>query len=267
MKNLLRDMSEELGPDFTSSYILGNVAQLLKSAFDDVEGAISTLVNDHLGLVYAPAMAVAVTPGGNTAQQSTNSAMAPAPIAPDTLVPVRYNDRIFKLPLLNPNLPALQGSHGRVNLHRLKAKLVETLKECGSLDHQLFLLHKVLTEGELAGIGLGLGLLQSPDVVERATKKTMSYIGELLRSTSVFGSHSNDSIAFQKTVFLLLAPTAPSDDAPAIEHRTFKDTIDTQAKFFELSKKQKKHLREMATLRRDMLNGVLHDFKLMQSYK
>ena len=33
MKNLLRDMSEELGPDFTSSYILGNVAQLLKSAF------------------------------------------------------------------------------------------------------------------------------------------------------------------------------------------------------------------------------------------
>ena len=67
MKNLLNDMSEELGPDVTSSFILSNVAQILKLAFDDVEEAISTLVNDHLGLVYAPATSVAVIPGGNTA--------------------------------------------------------------------------------------------------------------------------------------------------------------------------------------------------------
>ena len=124
--------------------------------------------------------------------------MAPDPIAVGTVVPVRYNARIFDLSPLNPNLPPLQGSHGQVNLHRLKAKLVETLKECGSLEHQLFLLYKVLTEGELAGIGLGLGILQSPDVVEQATKKTVSNIAEFLHSTLVFGLHSNDSIAFQK---------------------------------------------------------------------
>ena len=81
-------------------------------AFDDVEEAIATLVNDHLGLVYAPATAVAVTPGGNTAQQSTDSAMAPAPIAQETVVPVRYKPTIFKLSPLNPNLPPLRGSHG-----------------------------------------------------------------------------------------------------------------------------------------------------------
>ena len=192
LKILLSEMSEELGPDFTSSFILSNVAQILKLAFDDVEEAIATLVNEHLGLVYAPATAVAVTPAGNTAQQSTNSGLTPAPIAQETLVPVSYKPNIFKLSPLNPNLPPLRGSHGRVNLHRFKAKLVETLNECGTLEHQLYLLHKVLTQGELAGIGLGLGLLQSPYVVECATKKTMSNITEFLCSTLVFGLHSND---------------------------------------------------------------------------
>ena len=150
MKKLLSDMSEELGGDVTSSFILSNVAQILKLAFVDAEEAISTLVNDHLGLVYAPATAGAVTPVGNTSQQSTKSAMAPASIAPETVFPVRYNPNIFELTPLNPNLPSLWGSHGRVNLHRFKAKLVEMLKDCGTVEHQLFLLHKVLTEGELA---------------------------------------------------------------------------------------------------------------------
>ena len=113
------------------------------------------------------------------------------------------------------------------------------LKDCGTLEHQLFLLHKVLTEGELAGIGLGLGLLQSPDLGERATKKAMSNIVELLHSKCIFGTHPNDSIAFQKMVFLLVAPTAPCEEAPLHEHRTGTETIDMQAKFFQLSQIQK----------------------------
>ena len=69
-------------------------------------------------------------------------------------------------------------------------------------------------------------------------------------------------------MFLLLAPTAPSEDlGPLNEKRIFKDTISTQAKFFELSKMQTKSLCEMATIRHDMLNVVLRDFKLIQSYK
>ena len=131
----------------------------------------------------------------------------------------------------------------------------------------MFLLQKVLTEGELAGIGLELGLLQSPDVGQWAMKKTMFNIDELLRSTLVFGLHSNDSIAFQKTVFLLLAPTAPCEEAPIHEHRSCTETIDMQAKFFQLSKMQKKCFREMANLRRDILNGEECDLKLMQHYK
>ena len=214
MKQLLQEMSADLGHETTASYVLSNVAVLLKLAFGDDEShlrlAIDTLLKDHPSL---HTNMVPVTPVNGNTNPATEVAMLPAPIAEETVVAVKYNPTIFHLSPLNPNLPPLEGSHGRVNLHHLKSKLVEALKECGTLEHQLFLLHKVLTDGELAGIGLGLGLLQSPDVAQRAMKKTMFNIRELQRSTLVFGSHSNDSIAFQKTVFLLLAPTAPNEDA------------------------------------------------------
>ena len=109
---------------------------------------------------------------------------------------------------------------------------MNTLKDCGTLEHQLFLIHKVLTEGELAGIGLGLGLLQSPIEDERTIKKTASNIGELLRSKLVFGSPTNDAIAFQKTVFLLIAPTAPNEDAPYQEKVSHERLIRSQGSFF-----------------------------------
>ena len=95
----------------------------------------------------------------------------------------------------------------------------------------------------------------------------MSNIAKFLPSTFVFGSYMYDSISFQHTVFMKLAPTAPSENAPANKHVMFKDTIDTKAKFFELFKKQKQHLQQMANLQRNMLNGVQPGLQLMQSYK
>ena len=65
--------------------------------------------------------------------------MAPAPIAQTAIVPVRYNLRIVELSPFNPNLPPLRGSHGRVKLHRLQVIIVKMLKDCGTLEHQLFL--------------------------------------------------------------------------------------------------------------------------------
>ena len=56
-------------------------------------------------------------------------------------------------------------------------------------------------------------------------------------------------------------------EAPLNEKRTFNHTIKAQAKLFELSKKQKKYLHEMAKLRHAILNGEQLDFKLIQSYK
>ena len=110
--------------------------------------------------------------------------------------------------------------------------MIKTLKDSGTLEHQLVLVHKVLTEGELAGIGVGLGLLESPFEDERVMKKTSSNINQLLRSKKVFGSPTNDAIAFQKTVFLLMAPTAPNEDAPYNEKAEHDTVIKSQAKFF-----------------------------------
>ena len=66
----------------------------------------------------------------------------------------------------------------------------------------------------------------------------------------------------------MLAPTAPTEDALLNKHMMFNKTIEMQANFFELSKNQRKwRFKEMATFQHDILNGVLRDFKLMQTYK
>ena len=138
IKELLHGISDDLGQDTTASYILSNVAVLLKLVFGEDESdlceAIDTLMKEHLGLHSN----VSVTPVHGITNQPTPVAMAPAPIAKETVIAVPYNPRIFQLSPINPNLPALRGSHGRVNLHRLKTKLVETLKDCGTLEHQLY---------------------------------------------------------------------------------------------------------------------------------
>ena len=131
--------------------------------------------------------------------------------------------------------------------------MIKTLKDSGTLEHQLVLVHKVLTEGELAGIGVGLGLLESPFEDERVMKKTSSNINQLLRSKKVFGSPTNDAIAFQKTVFVLIVPSAPNGDAPYNERAEHDKLIKSQAKFFGLSKKATKRLHQMAKVRRDIL--------------
>ena len=147
--------------------------------------------------------------------EATTPAKAPSLVAPNSVIAVRYNPEIFRYSQYNPvNTPVLNGSNGWTHLWQSKKHLVNTLKDCGMLEHQLFLVHKVLTEGELAGIGLGLGLLESPIEDKRAMKNTASNIGELLQCNEVFGSPTNDAIAFQKTAFLLIAPTAPNEDAP-----------------------------------------------------
>ena len=113
MKQLLQEMNANVGNDTTASYVLSNIAVLLKLVFGsdavDLSEAIDTLTEDHLGL---HTNMVHVTPVHGTTNQPMQAAMLPSPIAQETVVPVRYNKKIFKLSPLNPNLPPLQASHG-----------------------------------------------------------------------------------------------------------------------------------------------------------
>ena len=104
MKELLHDISDDIGKDTTASYILSNIAVLLKLVFgeeeEDLSKAIDTISKEHLGLHTT----VPATPLHGITNQPTQVAMLPSSISQEAVVPVRYNPRIFHLLPLNPNL-------------------------------------------------------------------------------------------------------------------------------------------------------------------
>ena len=68
------------------------------------------------------------------------------------------------------------------------------LKDCGTLEHQLLLLHKVLTDGEWQELVWDLDCSKVQTQGKGAMKLTMSNIVQLLHPTCIFGMHANDSI-------------------------------------------------------------------------
>ena len=82
MKQLLQEMNANVGNDTTASYVLSNIAVLLKLVFGedagDLSEVIDTLMKDHLGL---HSNMVHVTPVHATTYQPTQAAMLPSPIA------------------------------------------------------------------------------------------------------------------------------------------------------------------------------------------
>ena len=81
-------------------------------------------------------------------------------IAPKEVTPVIYRHGIYRYHRYNVKL-LMKERTGKTNLYRSIRKLEQALDYCGTLQHQMFVIHRVLTKGPRAGIGLGLGLLES----------------------------------------------------------------------------------------------------------
>ena len=140
----------------------------------------------------------------------------------------------------------------------------------------MFVIHRVLTKGPRAGIGLGLGLVEGRIAEERAARMTILRIDDMLHSDKLLvnscGTKSNDAMAFLRTAFLLIAPTAPRDDAPAEEHKKHQRCLQEQARLFDVKTRySQRHLNEMAWVRCDILSGegqeLKPELKLIQKYK
>ena len=82
------------------------------------------------------------------------------------------------------------------------------------------------------------------------------------------GTKTNDTKAFLRTTFLLIAPTAPKENAPAEEHKKHLRSLQEQARLFSLkSRAARRDLVEMSRVRRDILAGQGEDLSLVQTYK
>jgi hypothetical protein len=188
--------------------------------------------------------------------------------APKAVTPVSFKRDIFKYHKVGAAIEVPKETR-KSNLSRCKKKLLAALDFCGSEQHQMYMIHKVLTKGAKAGIGLGLGLLTSPIRDEAAAKKTILCIDDFLHSEEarVMGSNTNDSLAFQKTVFLLLAATMPPAHATKEEKLAHKITVRDQAALFALTKSSRQRLWQMSKIRRDILEGTHVNSLLVQRYK
>ncbi|MGL5936117.1 MAG: hypothetical protein ACRCZI_10920, partial [Cetobacterium sp.] len=182
------------------------------------------------------------------------------------IVKVIYRPDIFKYHQFIPNQTVIKSTMD-TNMSRCRKKLREALDDCGSLQHQQFMIHNLLTKGDKAGIGLGLGMMKSPIRDEATAKETILRIDDFLHSERVLGRQTNDSMAFQNTAFLLLGPTAPKDDATEEQTKAHDQALRDFGNLFSLPKTARRRLREMSYVRHDILAGTGDGESLVQTYK
>ena len=235
MNQLLLEMNAESGPIVTSVWLLSKAIEILQRVHGNrhaVRQSVVNLMNQHVAAEadYAPAL------------------------APFGTLPVLYDKDIFKRHPFNTAIPVPLET-GRTNMKRAQKRLLDALDTC--LQHQMFVLHKVITTGNKAGIGLGLGLLDSRMTDERAMRKMVICIDNLLHTQQVLGGKINDCIGFQKTAFLLISPTAPKEDASVELHEQHDKWLHIIGNLLSLSRGARARMKEMSFYWRDMMGNLM----------
>ena len=202
---------------------------------------------------------------GSAAPVTPARGSIPKKVAKD-LVPLQYDPNIFWFHKENVEQPVVLDTM-KTNLQRCKQKLLDALNYCGSLKHQAYMIHKVLTEGEQAPIGLALGIFEHPGLEPRVAQMTLDSIKAMLNSGYVLRSNTNQAITSQTTLFKFIAPAAPPDDCSEETEREHKCKIREQAKILGLTETARKRHLEMSFVRRDILAGKYEKVLLVQMYK
>ena len=186
--------------------------------------------------------------------------------AKSTVTPVPYKPDIFQYSRLNPDIQVECDAAWKSTLQRCQKKLKTALDDCGSEQHQLYLVHRVLTRGIKRGIGLGLGLMTSRIAAdEAAARKTVLWIVDFLHSGHVLGQNTNDALTFQNMAFVLMSHPAPEDNATDEEWDAHDKLMAAQACLFDLSDAAKGRLAEMSRIRHDIMAGRKTD--IIQVFK
>ena len=186
MKQWLEGMVEELGNEAAASVIAATFMDTLKSQGANVEFLALTAVAVDQSLTE-DLRKLEEEQDGNVpldedeeydevepefAADEPDEAAPAVAIAPKEVTPVNYRRGIYRFNRYNANIRVKERT-GKTNLYRSIRKLEQALDYCGTLEHQMFVIHRVLTKGPRAGIGLGLGLLESRIADDRARQNTI----------------------------------------------------------------------------------------------
>ena len=236
LNELVMEMADDSGPMFTAILLLTKAVEVLHSVHDNREAVKELVINI-------------------IRQQVAVESQTATPQSPPGTVPVVYDKDIFHYHQLTPGLRVCLET-AKSNRKRAKKRLRDALDSCGSLQHQMFLIHKVMSTGDKAGIGLGLGLLDSRITDDRAIRKMVICIDDILHSDLVLGGTSNDSIGFQKTIFLLLSTTAPKQDAADEVHEQHDMWLRIIGNLLLLNRGARERMKEMSIYWHDLLGNL-----------
>ncbi|MGL5934522.1 MAG: hypothetical protein ACRCZI_02750, partial [Cetobacterium sp.] len=192
ISSILKDMDSEVTANVGPQALAEKIVELLEfllSKDEDIQQTLK-LIADQIG---------------ETTEYVPPDLPLPKLKAKPTVAPVTYKADIFQFNTYNPTIEVTNEATWKSTRYRCQKQLIEALDNCGSLQHQMYLIHRVLTRGNRAAIGAGLGLMESRLIEDEATvKKTVLQIDDFLHSGHILGRNTNDALTFQNMAYVLM---------------------------------------------------------------
>jgi predicted ATPase len=127
------------------------------------------------------------------------------------------------------------------------------LDKRGTLEHQAAVIHDICTVGPKAGIGVALGILESPKQHESVVEHLFQDTFEVLHCDRVIGRNNTQAIEFTHNTFLATAPTAPPANATSQERNQYRDKLNKYCDELQLTAGMRKKAQNAGIRRREIL--------------
>ena len=248
------------------------IASMIKSQLSSlkaIDSAMGAIVR-CLGWKPSPSW---LTSNGITTPNSNSSAAAPIVTTNVTITdtPLQYNPGAWIADKDSGDIAKDKQAARQMKcraMKRLRDNLTPTLGMIGTPQQQTLALHEYLTT-EKKEIGNLFGLVEELPARKKHKVSTdiTESISEVLKLKTCMGKNTNDSIGFQRTLFLAVVPVAPAEDATEVEKANFQQRLKEIAENLEIkSKTCKDRLAEAAVVRRDLMDPLSDPVKLMRNY-
>jgi hypothetical protein len=119
------------------------------------------------------------------------------------------------------------------------AGLVKATEFCGTAEHQAVALHDLLTKKK-PELGVALGVLPDPDLTKEVGSLIIENAKEIFDDPRSFHRKTNNAMAFRKTGYFLMGPTAPPEDADPVTKQYYNKAVDDFVKTLGLTDANKK---------------------------
>jgi hypothetical protein len=119
-------------------------------------------------------------------------------------------------------------------------KIQKAIEAVGDQDQRLVAIHAALKKPANAAILKALGLVEAFEFKSKVAIDCLNAVDEIVNNPVCLLQTTDNSLAFQNTVFMAITRTPPPVNATAQVKLDYKESLSNLAKYLELHKKKKK---------------------------